>query len=175
LHQPPTDEERILAALSHAAIIANPFNLLGMVAAALIWYAHRQRSAYVADHAIHALVFQFAGLFVLMALGSMWGGGVLVSLLPVMLRPHLYRADWPISFWVALASGLVIIPIALAWLIAGCIGAWHAWHGRAFRYGLVGRLLRSHQGQAEAAEQRGDTGKGDDHAEPHTDSPEPRI
>lgn len=146
----PSDEERVLAALSHAAIIANPFNLLGIIAAALIWYSQRQRSAYVADHALHALLFQSLALFVIIAMGSAWGGCLGVSLLPVLLRPELYRTDWPVSFWVALASGLFVITLVLAAVMAGCIGAWHAWHGRSFHYGVVGRLLRDRGDSAES-------------------------
>jgi len=41
----PTEDERVLAALAHASIVANVANLAGMIATALIWTMQRERSA----------------------------------------------------------------------------------------------------------------------------------
>ena len=54
----PTEDERVLAALSHASIVANIFNLAGMIATALIWTMQRERSRYVRAHALQSLVYQ---------------------------------------------------------------------------------------------------------------------
>jgi uncharacterized Tic20 family protein len=137
----PSDEERILAALAHASIIANPANLLGLIAAALIWITQRQRSAYVAHHALHALVFQGVGLLLIMLMGLAWGGCLMVSLLPMVMRPSLYRAEYPLSFWLALLCGILLILGILTWIGYGILGAWAAWNGKPFTYGIVGRLI----------------------------------
>ncbi len=140
MHQ-ATDEERALAALAHAGIIANGFNLLGIIGAALIWAFNRKRSAYVADHALKALAFQGLGLLITLVMAFAWGGCMLISLLPALLRPELYRTGPPALFWFALLLGLVILAFALSGIVYGLIGAWAAWRGQPFRYMGVDVLL----------------------------------
>lgn len=54
----PSSDERKLAALAHASIIANIFNLAGLFAALLIWALERERSAFVRAHAMQALLYR---------------------------------------------------------------------------------------------------------------------
>ncbi len=137
-----TPEERALAALSHAGIVLNSFNLLGVVGATLIWATHRERSRYVAEHAMHALVFQVCSLLMVMLIGFVWGSCLLLSFLPAILRPELYRTDPPVTFWLALSPVLVILLVILMSAVYGLAGAWAAWNGRAFHYGPVGRFIK---------------------------------
>ena len=75
----PSEDERVLAALSHASIVANVVNLVGMIGTALIWTMHRERSPYVRAHALQALVYQGAVLLITLFLG-LFGGLCLTSL-----------------------------------------------------------------------------------------------
>lgn len=137
----PTDEERTMAALAHAGILANGFNLLGLIGASVIWATHRQRSRYVADHALQALVFQGVGLALTLLSVLLWGGCLLLSLLPAFLRPELYRTAPPVTFWFALAAGLFIAAFLLFSVVYGLLGAWAAWRGQPFCYVLAGSLI----------------------------------
>lgn len=141
-HISPSDEECTLAALAHASIIANPVNLLGVIGTAIIWATQHRRSAYVAHHALHALVFQGVGFLLMVVMGLAWGSCMIVSMLPAMMRPALYHNDKPLSFWLVLIAGLVLLLFVLFWIGYGLFGAWAAWNGRWFSYGFLGRLLR---------------------------------
>src|SRR5512145_1497439 len=79
----PTEDERVLAALSHASIVANIVNLLGMIATALIWTMQRERSRFVRAHALQSLVYQGAALLIGIFLLFGWGLCLVLSLLPV--------------------------------------------------------------------------------------------
>ena len=89
----PTEDERLLAALSHASIVANVANLAGMIATGLIWTMQRERSRYVRAHALQALVYQGAVLLLSIMLVIFWSVCLGLSLLPAALRPDLYRAS----------------------------------------------------------------------------------
>lgn len=139
----PTRDERILAALSHASIAANIFNLAGMIIATLIWLTQRERSAYVRAHALQALVYQLAVLLISLALLLFWGMCLALSLLPAAVRPDLYRTSPPNSFWVALLGLLVPLGFGLLATLYGLLGSYQAYRGHPFRYPLAGRLSRA--------------------------------
>jgi uncharacterized Tic20 family protein len=139
----PTEDERVLAALSHASIVANIVNLVGIIATAVIWTMQRERSRYVRAHALQALVYQGTVLVVGMLLGLAWGLCLVLSLLPVMLRPDLYdMTNPPRSFWLALLGLALPIGFGILGTIYGLYGAYRVYSGRPFRYPLVGRLVR---------------------------------
>lgn len=137
-----TRDERILAALAHASIAANIFNLAGMIVTTLIWLTQRERSAYVRTHALQALLYQGAVLLLSIALLLFWGMCLVVSLLPAAVRPDLYRTSPPNSFWVALLGLALPLGFGLLATLYGLLGAYQAYRGRPFRYPLAGRLSR---------------------------------
>lgn len=137
-----TRDERILAALSHASIAANIFNLAGMIVTTLIWLTQRERSAYVRAHALQALLYQGAVLLLSLALLLFWGMCLLVSLLPAAVRPDLYRSSPPNSFWVALLGLALPLGFSALATLYGLVGAYQVYRGRPFRYPLAGRLMR---------------------------------
>lgn len=138
----PNDDERMLAAIAHASIIANIFNLAGMFAAMLIWATQRERSVYVRVHSLQALLYQGLALLAGLALAGCWGLCLLVSLLPAAVRPDLYRSSPPNSFWIALLGLVVPIGFGVATTLYGLYGAYQAYRGRPFRYPIAGRVAR---------------------------------
>jgi uncharacterized Tic20 family protein len=137
----PTEDERVLAALSHASIVANIANLAGMITTALIWTMQRERSRYVRAHALQSLVYQGAVLVISVFLVLSWGLCMVLSLLPVMLRPDLYDvSNPPRSFWLALLGLPLPIGFGLLATIYGLYGAYQVYRGRPFRYPLVSRF-----------------------------------
>lgn len=144
----PTEDERVLAALSHASIVANVASLAGMIATALIWTMQRERSRYVRAQALQALVYQGIVLLIGAFLFLSWGVCLGFSLLPAVLRPELFRASPPDSFWLALVGLLVPVGFGVAATLYGLYGAFQVYRGRPFRYPLVGRLVSRDQARA---------------------------
>jgi uncharacterized Tic20 family protein len=139
----PSEDERVLAALSHASVVANVVNLAGMVATALIWTMHRDRSQYVRAHALQALVYQGAVLLIMLFLALFGGLCLALSLLPVLLRPDLYRGSPPsYSVWIGVLALLALIGFGVLATLYGLYGAYQVYRGRSFRYPLIGRLVR---------------------------------
>src|SRR4051812_26955767 len=143
MNMQPSEDERVLAALSHASIVANVVNLAGMIATSLIWATHRDRSPYVRDHALQALVYQGAVLLIMLFLALFGGLFLALSLLPAVMRPDLYRSSPPIySVWVAGLALLTLIGFGVLAMLYGLYAAYQVYRGRSFRYLLIGRLVR---------------------------------
>ena len=138
----PSDDERRLAALAHASVIANIFNLAGLFAALLIWALERDRSAYVRAHALQALLYQGLVLLLSIVLVALWAGCLVLSLLPAAVRPDLYRSSPPSSFWIALLGFVLPLGFGLLAGVYGLYGAYQVYRGRDFRYPLAGRVMR---------------------------------
>jgi uncharacterized Tic20 family protein len=142
MHMQPSEDERVLAALSHASIVANVVNLAGLIATALIWTKHRDQSPYVRAHALQALVYQGAVLLISLFLALFGGLFLALSLLPVMLRPDLYRGSPPsYSVWIGVLALLALIGFGVLATLYGLYGAYQVYRGRSFRYALIGRLV----------------------------------
>lgn len=136
----PTNDERLLAAFAHASVLANMFNLAGMIATTLVWATQRERSAFVRSHALQALAYQALALLATLTLLIFWGMCVLVSLLPVAVRPDLYRESPPNSFWIALLGLALPLGFSVLTVVYGLYGAYRVYTGRPFRYPLASRV-----------------------------------
>ncbi len=141
MHETSTNEERVLAALAHAGVLANGFNLLGLVGAIVIWATQRKQSRYVADHALQALIFQVVSLLFTIIMLVVWGGFLFIALLPAWLRPDLYQDELPLTFRVVLFAGLLIGFFLVVVIGYGVAGALAAWRGRPFHYLFIDSLL----------------------------------
>ncbi len=127
-------EERTWAMLAHLSVLTNLITgFLGPIAALVIYLMFRDRSRYVAYHALQAMIFQL-----------IWwgGGGVLIGV--------MWAAVGILS---ALIVGIVLIPIAciftpiiglmpIAALVYGTVGGIQTSQGEDFRYWLVGDWVR---------------------------------
>jgi len=116
--------------LAHLSILLNLVTgLLGLVGALVVYLIYKDRSRYVAYHALQSLIFQ----------SVVWlGGGILTG------------AAWLITGLLsAILIGLLCIPAALvislipvAGLVYGVIGGIQCSEGNDFRYWLVGDWVR---------------------------------
>ncbi len=149
--QPPpvsSDDERAWAAIAHAsALVTVLFGVLtggalclvGPVVPLVIWLVFRERSPFVARHALQATIFQALvvvltavfGVLGLVLVTAAWMGTaalmaavVGICLIPVALVLTLV--------WVVCTLGL---PVAA--LVYACYGAYEVVQGRDFRYWLV--------------------------------------
>ena len=126
----PTNEEKNWAMLAHLSVLVNIFTaILGPVAAAIIYFAFRDRSRYVSYHALQSLVLQLI----------VWvGGGILVG------------GAWAITGILSIfVIGLCLVPFAI--LISclpvvapvyGIVAAVQTSQGEDFKYWLIGDWVR---------------------------------
>lgn len=124
-------DERTWAMLAHLSVLLNLVTgFLGPVAAIIIYAMYRDRSRFVAYHAMQSFVFQLLA----------WvGAGILAAV------------AWTVSgILAAILIGCLLMPVALlislvplAALVYGVVGAIQVNNGQDFRYWLVGDWTRS--------------------------------
>lgn len=136
----PTSDEKILAALSHAAVI---FPLIGPVVPAGIWAFQRQKSKYVRFHAMQAMGYQTYGLWV-------WLVGMFLSIFMLILGVVLLEVVLSDNPRALAMSPIIIQPVLFliilgAWglfFLGGAIGAVFCMLNREFRYPIIGSWLK---------------------------------
>jgi uncharacterized protein len=122
----PTSEERTWAILAHLSILLNLVTgLLGLLVALVIYLVYKDRSRYVAFHALQSLYFQLVFWFL---------AGMLATIIWVITIPLLL-----------ILVGFCLLPVAIffslvpiAAIIYSTIGAIAVGQGDDFRYWLVG-------------------------------------
>lgn len=126
----PTSEERTWASIAHLSILLNLFTVfLGPLVGLVIYLVYKDKSRYIAYHAMQALVFQLA----------FWiGAGIIASFV------------WIVSLLtLIIIVGCCLLPVAvffsfvpIAALVYGVIGGIETSQGRDFKYWLVGDWVR---------------------------------
>jgi hypothetical protein len=132
-------EDRITAALAHGLMIAQ---LMGVLAAAVIWLVERDRSRWAAFQALQAAVYQFVVLLVTLASWVVWTVFFTVALIPIMANPAVYEnAPPPPLFFASMAA--MVIPFAIMGVLVlyGLVGGIMALMGHDFRYFILGNLV----------------------------------
>lgn len=144
----PTSNERIWAALAHASVLLT-FALgvstggLAVIVAALvplvIWLVFRDRSRFVAFHAMQATVFQLAALaawlgLLVLGLVILLPAWIVTVLLMVVLIGFLLLPV-VLVLTIAVAAALALLPFAV--LVYGLYGAIEVYGGKPFQYWLV--------------------------------------
>lgn len=123
-------DERTWAMLSHLSVLLNfVTGFGGPIAALVIYLVYKERSRYVAYHAMQAMVFQLIWWF---------GGGVLTAI------------AWTVSGTLsAVIIGLFCMPFAcilslapLGAIVYGVIGGVQTSQGQDFKYWLIGDWMR---------------------------------
>jgi uncharacterized Tic20 family protein len=138
-HENKSAENRLLAALSHASIVAQG---IGILVGVLVYITQRDKSRYVAFQALQAAVFQLANLIITVALWLLWGACYGLSMIPLIIQAEANpNAPPPAIFWISLAS--MIIPLIFMVLISlyGLWGGVRTWQGADFRYLFLGGWL----------------------------------
>ena len=129
----PSDE-RTWAMLAHLSVLANLVTgILGPVASLVIFLVYRNRSKYVAYHALQSTVNQL-----------IWwvGGGALIGVIWAItgLLSALIIGILCIPFALLLTIALLAMPLVS--LIYGVVGAIQVSQGQDFQYWLVGEWVR---------------------------------
>jgi uncharacterized Tic20 family protein len=154
-----TKAEMGWAAAAHASILLTLLlglvtgglaALIGVAVPALIWYANRDKSEYVAEQARQATIFQLAcfvaflalvvGGTVLLVVGWLVSGVLVLVLVGLLLIPVM------LILTVLLVVALVALPIV--WVVYGCYAALETYNGRPFRYAYISDLVDRYEAQA---------------------------
>lgn len=140
-----------IAALAHASVVLTLLfafaggigALVGLAVPLVIYLSYRDRSRFVAFHALQALIYQ--------------GAGVLVYLALVILLALFFTVAWVITgILSAVAIGFLLMPLALlitvlmvlvlvfaplAWVAYGLYEAYRVYQGEDSRYWLLGEWV----------------------------------
>ena len=124
-------EERTWAMLAHLSVLLNLVTgFLGGIAAIIIYFIYKDRSRFVAYHAMQAFIFQ----------AITWLGAGLVSGLLIAFGSALGFLIIPLLCLIPGFLLLLLVPISL---IYGVIGGVKVNNGEDFRYWMVGDWVRS--------------------------------
>lgn len=150
--QSPTVEERKLAILAHSSILLT-FLLtvttggVGVLAAVLvpffIWLLYRDRSPYIAFHALQATLYQMALISLFLALAGVVAtiliiAWVITVALSILLIGLLLV---PIAVGITVIAGLLLAAFPLAGLAYGLVAAWEVYNTNNFRYRWIADWL----------------------------------
>jgi uncharacterized Tic20 family protein len=133
-----TTENRLLAALTHAAVITQG---LGLLAGVIVYVTQREKSRWAAFQALQAAVYQLITLLVVVGLWIVWGIFYAVSMIPMIQHPEMYQDAPPPIFWIGMGSMVVPFLFMLIFGVYGLWGALQTWQGKDFRYVLIGGWL----------------------------------
>ena len=133
-----SQEERLLAALAHAAIITG---MIAPVAGLLIYITQKEKSAYAARQGMQAAIYQLLGLLVMILAWSCWGIFYTISLIPLMVNADQYNDAPPPIFWIGMGSMICPFIVMALWGLYGLWGAVRAWTGADFRYFVIGQMV----------------------------------
>ncbi len=124
-------EERTWAMLAHLSILLNMVTgFLGMVAAIIIYFVYKDRSRFVAYHAMQSFIFQ----------AITWLGVGLVASTLIAFGSALAFLIIPL---LCLFTGLLLLLLIPASLVYGIIGGVKVNNGEDFRYWQVGDWVRN--------------------------------
>jgi uncharacterized Tic20 family protein len=135
----PTQDERVMAAISHASIVAGGF---GIVAAVVIWLLQKEKSSYVRFQALQATAYQFGGTLASLLTWACWGCFYALSFIPLMRNPQGFEDAPPPIFWISLGSMAVPLVLMALWWLYGLYGGWRTLQGRDFQYVALGPAVR---------------------------------
>ncbi|RPI49579.1 MAG: DUF4870 domain-containing protein [Chloroflexi bacterium] len=136
-----SQDERTLAALAHGSILLGLFSngIGGIVTALVIWAVHRNKSTYVAYHALQALVYQVATFLLTMLAWCCWGLlWTLMILGPMVGNPGAYDTTPPAGLWVGMAFMVVPLGIWALTILYALWGAVRCLGGHEFKVAVIG-------------------------------------
>jgi hypothetical protein len=137
-------DERLMAALSHGAIIAGQ---MGIIAAIAVYVTQKDKSAYAARQAVQAAVYQIVGFMVIMLGWGCWTLFYFISFIPIINNPNEFQDAPPPIFWVGMASMICPFLLMAVWFLYGIFGAIQTWLGKDFKYAVIGNMVEQRLGK----------------------------
>jgi uncharacterized Tic20 family protein len=137
-------DERVLAALSHAAVL---LPVTGIIAPILIWVTQKDKSSYVRFQALQAVAFHLL-LIVIWLLG--WGA-YMVGIFGAMGFSILLdgsNGDAGPFFILPILLMCLLFLILIVFMVYGIVAAVMTFQGKPFRYLVIGGLVEQQQKRA---------------------------
>ena len=139
-----TGDERVLAALAHGGIVIGIFTsgFGGIVTALAIWITQKDKSVYVAQQSLQALLYQSI-VFLLTSLAFMcWGLLWFLMLFPAITADYgAYQSGPPVGIWFGMMMMIFPCGFWLATFLYGLWGAFRCYGGHDFKYAFIGNWL----------------------------------
>jgi uncharacterized protein len=138
-------DEHILAAIAHAGII---FPMWGLIAPVLIWITQREKSRFVAFHALQAAIYQFLMVLAWFAGGACYMGSFFLTFAGVFSFTGRTGPESPVIgalFFLPFVLVFLIAIASLAAVVLGVAAAVLTFQGKDFRYPLVARWAERYQ------------------------------
>lgn len=138
---PPTQDERVMAALSHISAIIPMF---GVVAPIIIWATQKDKSRFVAFQALQAVAYQLT----MVLAGFVGMGCYMLSFFAILFPLSMSEgSSEPANSFIGFAAlfpflifGAIFI-IGFLFIVYGIIGAVMTFQGKPFRYLLIGKSV----------------------------------
>ena len=132
-------ENRLLAALAHASVVAQG---VGILVGVVVYITQRDKSRFAALQGLQAAVFQLLNLVIAIVMWLLWGACYGLSMIPLIIQAEANpNAAPPAIFWLSLASMIFPLLFMVAVALYGLWGALRSWQGADFRYPLIGAWL----------------------------------
>ncbi|HEY9075938.1 MAG TPA: DUF4870 domain-containing protein [Anaerolineaceae bacterium] len=145
-----TQDERTFAALAHGSGLLSTFGggFLGIIAALVIWLTQKEKSSWVAFHALQSLVLQGVILvFVLLIVGGTWVIGFLISFITIGFGTIITVPIMILTMFLGMAIGF-------GGLIYQLVAAVQVYNGNEFRYKWIGDWVAQRMSVASQAATR---------------------
>ncbi len=132
-----SSDERTMAALAHGSVILTLLTggFAGWIVPLVIWAVYREKSRWVGDQSLQALVFQVAATVVGWVLGLIAAAAITVSSVLTVVLIGLCLLPFALLF------GLVALVFPFAATAYGLFGALETYQGRDFRYWWISDLV----------------------------------
>ena len=154
LTKPPTrpaTEEWTTASLAHASILLTLIlafaggvgALLGLVIPLAIYSCYRERSHFIASHALQSLIYQGMGLLAYALVVAATVAAVTVAwtvsgLLSVVIVGFLLM---PLALLITILMVILLLGLPMVWVGYGLYAAYRIYEGYNFRYWLLGEWV----------------------------------
>ncbi|MCI0649868.1 MAG: DUF4870 domain-containing protein [Chloroflexi bacterium] len=137
----PTQDERIMAALSHGAIVLPTW---GIILATIVWLTQREKSEYVRRQAIQAVAWQVAQIGALFLGMACYMSTVFLIIGAVIAMDGSPSGEPPAAIFLPFsAMGLVFLAM-FVFIVFGIVAAVRVLQGATFRYPVVGGLVEKY-------------------------------
>ena len=142
----PSQNERGMAGIAHGSILLGVFTggVGGIITALVIWLTQKEKSEFVAEQALQALVYQAVTLVLTAAIWCCWGLCWTAAILqPLITNPEAFDAAPPATLWIGLV--MMVIPLGVWGLtvLYGLFGAARCFAGHDFKYVIIGSWVEA--------------------------------
>ncbi len=147
-----TDEEKLWAAVAHGSawvtflgglLSVGVIVPLSVFVPLIIYFMFRKRSDYVAFHALQAFVLQLVGtvgaLALLMVGGLVWGIGMVIAVLAMVILIGFVLV--PVWALVGVVLALVVMVLPLAMALYATLATIETYNGRDYRYPVIAKWV----------------------------------